>query len=923
MNKKTLSLLISVSLSTTTFELQARECPELPGELSVEEIKNIPVKCLERNDSISSVWWWVAGGVAVAAGAGVALAGGGGGGGGGGGDDDFDDYDDYVEYFYNHGFWPAGTPQSVIDAWNASHSGPGAGTSKGNDSFSSHVSNGNVSAINYNDSNGSMVIDVNSNSSGTNTYAVKMTGNSNTISQNTGITTTARNNASAINVNGRNNTVKLSGISVADGNDATVLDIEGSANQVFLSSGSKTHITNGGDALDIEGYGNTVRHAGFMSVSGADSTGIHMDSNSGSLTVEEGASITVSAPVNYSHNNDVYATGIDIRGDNFTLSQESSNFTVGTNSYGIKVEDGTSGSVMQKGQMTVAGTNATGIWLESERNAAITATNSGTIKSNDNATAMHAQGAGASVVNTGEIEVRNSGVAMSVANGATAVNRGVITLTSDSGAATGTLTAMKSTGNATLINDTTGIINLNAQGATPFSATSGNSVVNNGKIYSGGTDVTQSYAINNYTIGTTNAGQSGVLYTSNSTMENVNINTGFSEHSAAKSVTFEDVIVGNNLRGEENIRSTSVVWKAEGQKDAQGNIDVVMKKQAYDQVIGDTSLTRAAQSLEKGYTNNALYSSLNQTSSSGLDEAIRQISGQNIGLAQMQARTLDYRFNQLASSALKNPTGLGFNAVSRDSLQGELDQSSRYDMLALSQDFSAGIHRFTLSYGIARLDGETQNTSDSITGGYSQFVGLQHQQSFGEWQWQNQFDASFHQLETTRHIRYAGVDYRADAHNEQQQFTLTSTVSKKLAWENGFDLQPFFGMRARYHHMNALREQNAGAWNLNLDARDKTVVDALAGIHLNWTLNNRFTLSSTVEGGPNLHNKENNGYASLASSPNIRFGQNTQNSGDINSAIRVSANWTTQQTILAMNAYQWQEDGLKDKGLHFNFTYLF
>lgn len=931
MNKNILSVLISVSLGVSSTGLRAQECPEKMDELNAEEIKKLPVKCLMNNDGSSSAWWWVAGGVAVAAGAGLALAGGGGGGGGGGDDhdDDFDDYDDYVEYYYDHGNWPADTPQTVIDRWTTDHTGTDSGTNtgtdtsiaSGNDSFSSHIQGNTVTAFTYRDNNGAMAIDTSSSASGNNQYTSRISGNSISVTQNSDVTTTALNDATAININGNSNNVVLAGTATASGSDASVLDIEGSNNTVHLSSTSRVEAASRADTIDIEGYKATVTLEGVMHVSGADSSGIHLNSSQGSMTVAESASVTVSAPVNNRADDDVYAAAIDIDGSNFTLTQQSSDFYVGSNSFGIKADSETGGNIYQQGEMTITGSHANGIWLESERGASLTATNSGAMNASSGATAMYAQGAGASVVNTGEINVRNQGWGMSVANGATAINQGTITLSSDSGAATGSLIAMKATGTAGLVNDTTGIINLNASGATPFSSTT--AVVNKGKIYANGSDVTQNYALNNYTIGTQDAGQAGVLFTSNAAVEEVSIDTGFTAQSTATTVVFDDAIVGNNLSGEENIRSTSVVWQAQGQKDEQGNIDVVMTKNAYDQTITDTSLTQAAQSLDKGYTNNALYNSLNQSSGAGVTEAIRQISGQNMGAAQMQARTLDYRFNQMSLNAVKTNTGLGFNVVSRDSLQGELGNDSRYDMLALTQDFTMGAHNFTLRYGIARIDGNAQSTSDSITDGYSQFMGLQHQKMFGEWQWQNQFDAALHQLETSRQIRYEGVSRTANASNEQQQFTLTSAMKKNLVWENGFKMQPFGGLRARYHHINTLNEHNAGDWNLNVDASEKTAVDALIGLQMAWKHKNGLALNATFEGGPNLHYHESNGYASLASSPEVRFAKIAQKGGGINSNMRVGASWATLQTQLLLNAYHWKEDGLKDKGLQFNLNYNF
>lgn len=87
-------------------------------------------------------------------------------------------------------------------------------------------------------------------------------------------------------------------------------------------------------------------------------------------------------------------------------------------------------------------------------------------------------------------------------------------------------------------------------------------------------------------------------------------------------------------------------------------------------MISDTSLTADAQALEKGYKGNALFASLNQNSSHALDEAIRQISGRNSGMSNLQVRRLDNRFRQALSDEIRSPSGAGFNVISRYTPQG-------------------------------------------------------------------------------------------------------------------------------------------------------------------------------------------------------------------------------------------------------------
>ena len=84
---------------------------------------------------------------------------------------------------------------------------------------------------------------------------------------------------------------------------------------------------------------------------------------------------------------------------------------------------------------------------------------------------------------------------------------------------------------------------------------------------------------------------------------------------------------GNNLTDADTITSTSVVWSAQGNTDANGNVDVTMTKNAYTDIVTDSSVNNVAQVLDTGYTNNDLYTSLNVGTTAELNSALKQISG--------------------------------------------------------------------------------------------------------------------------------------------------------------------------------------------------------------------------------------------------------------------------------------------------------
>lgn len=938
MNKKILSCVISLSLGATSVSSQAASCPDNLQKLTAAEREKLPANCAENHES-SSLWWWVGGGAALAA-TGIAIAAGGGGGGDNDNDDnDFDDYDDYVEYYVRNGAWPAGTPQSVIDRWNSHNNGNnnnGGNSGQGNngdnpgvtsDSFSAHLNSSgtNVSSFTFNQPGGTLNIDTSSSVSGNNQYTARASGQGLHISQLTGATTTAQNDATALFVSGRQATVNIAGNLVANGNDATVLELNGADSSVTLAASSKTTATNGAHAMDIEGANASVSVLGALTVSGWDSTGIAIDGQKAQLTIGNTATVDVSSLNGTWRDDDVIASAFDIDGNYLQVTQNSNNFVVGANATGIDAEASLGGSVRQNGTMTISGIGATGIRIESESaSGSLTATNSGKLNVSGGGAGMSASGYGASLVNTGEIVVNNSGSALSAARGATAINKGTITLRADNGIASGTLTAMRGMGNSTLINDSEGIIHVNASGAAPFTtANSSDTIVNRGKIYVNGSDATQQYALNNYIIGTQSAGQAGTLFAQNLSLETVQVDTAFTTQTSDTTVRFDDVIVGDNLNGAEKIQSTSVVWSAQGVENAQGNIDVVMNKKRYDTLVSDASLKQAARALESGYQASALYSSLNQASVSALNHAISQISGRDIGMALKQARMLSSRFDRMADNTLKSPDGLGFNVVERSNPQAELGEKGRYDMVAVTQDFTYGSHQFTLRYGLARIDGSDSNSSDGITGGYSQFLGLHHQRPVGDWQWKNQLDATIHQLDTTRNIRYDGVSRQADASSEQQELRFASTLGKTLSLSEGLTIEPYAGFNLRLHHADALRERRAGEWNLRLDAREKTAVDAIAGVHLAWFNDNGLMVNATLEGGPVLHYRERNGYARLSSQLGVRFKNASQQGSKISSSAQVGMHWIHNNSALGLNAYHWQEDNQQDKGLLLKFNYQF
>ncbi|MCF3281589.1 hypothetical protein L1Z99_24450, partial [Escherichia coli] len=152
-------------------------------------------------------------------------------------------------------------------------------------------------------------------------------------------------------------------------------------------------------------------------------------------------------------------------------------------------------------------------------------------------------------------------------------------------------------------------------------------------------------------VGTSSDGSAGKLKVSNASLKGVSVNTGFTSGTSATSVTFDNVVQGNNLTDADTITSTSVVWSAQGNTDANGNVDVTMTKNAYTDVVTDSSVNNVAQVLDTGYTNNDLYTSLNVGTTAELNSALKQISGSQETTVFNEARVLSNRFSMLSDAA--------------------------------------------------------------------------------------------------------------------------------------------------------------------------------------------------------------------------------------------------------------------------------
>ncbi|ELE9878962.1 autotransporter domain-containing protein, partial [Salmonella enterica] len=434
--------------------------------------------------------------------------------------------------------------------------------------------------------------------------------------------------------------------------------------------------------------------------------------------------------------------------------------------------------------------------------------------------------------------------------------------------------------------------------------------------------------LNGYVVGTNADGSAGKLMVSNASMDGVGINTGFAAGTDATTVTFNDVVQGDNLTDADAITSTSVVWNAQGSQDASGNVDVTMTKNAYADVATDSSVSDVAQALDAGYTNNELYTSLNVGTTAELNSALKQISGSQATTVFREARVLSNRFSMLADAAQPMSNGLAFNVVAKGDPRAELGNDTQYDMLALRKtlDLTAS-QSLSLEYGIARLDGNGSDTAgdNGVTGGYSQFFGLKHQMSFDNgMSWNNALRYDVHNLDSSRSVAYSDVNKTADASVKQQYLEFRSEGAKTFELGETVKVTPYAGVKLRHTLEDGYQERNAGDFNLNMNSGSETAVDSIVGLKLDYAGKNGWSANATLEGGPNLSYVKSQRSATISGAGDQRFNvDDGQKGGGVNSLMTVGVKYSSKESALHLDAYQWKEDGISDKGFMLNFKKRF
>ncbi|APW70308.1 autotransporter adhesin BigA [Salmonella enterica subsp. enterica serovar Antsalova str. S01-0511] len=586
---------------------------------------------------------------------------------------------------------------------------------------------------------------------------------------------------------------------------------------------------------------------------------------------------------------------------------------------------------------------------------------------------------GSKAINDGTINIDKTGnVAMSAHGSAKMVNNGEINVGTKGTTQTGMVgMQLESDAKSDAVIENNGTINIYASNSYAFSQLSSNGhIVNNGTVYiddsvtgsgfikqSGKTiegsgengdgtevhyvdfiapteptindgmatvttgDSAGSSTTNNlsgYVVGTSADGSAGKLKVSNASMNGVEINTGFAAGTADTTVSFDNVVEGSNLSDAGAIQSTTVVWNAQGSQDSDGNVDVTMTKNAYADVATDASVSGVASALDAGYTNNELYTSLNVGTTAELNNALKQVSGAQATTVFREARILSNRFNMLADAAPQIKDGLAFNVVAKGDPRAELGNDTQYDMLALRQKLDLTTSQnLTLEYGIARLDGDGSKTAgdNGLTGGYSQFFGLKHSMAFEEGlAWNNSLRYDVHNLDSSRSVSYGDTNKVADSDVRQQYLEFRSEGAKTFTlMSDTLKVTPYAGVKFRHTMEDGYKERSAGDFNLSMNSGNETAVDSLVGLKLDYAGKDGWSATATLEGGPNLSYSKSQRTASLQGATGQSFGiDDGQKGGGVNGLATIGVKYSSNDTALHLDAYQWKEDGISDKGFMLN-----
>ena len=440
--------------------------------------------------------------------------------------------------------------------------------------------------------------------------------------------------------------------------------------------------------------------------------------------------------------------------------------------------------------------------------------------------------------------------------------------------------------------------------------------------------------LKNYQISTTASGGAGTLSADNLYLGDVAIDTRFSAGTSARQVVFDKVFVGKDLAGAGNIQATTPVWRAHGHYDADGHIGVTLVKNDYRELITDASLAPVAEALERSYTSNALFRSLELPERDAFTRALRQLSGAGLERPLRATATLAHRFGLMADTVAEDETGFGFALLGRGQPGSRLGAST-YDMVALQQRFGSGTSQLAVRYGFARLSPDGKDRGTALDG-HSQFLSARHVRPLlSGLALESETGYALHQYRTQRTLRYGDpldrhdrkdanrqlqASHRRDLLGSQVNLALTRTVGSVV-------LEPLLGVKLRYQRDGALRERQGGDFGLRLSSRHQAALDGVLGLRLSHDgrdgKSRGWRLDAQFHARPALLRHTGQREASLAGAPDARFALAPGRSSRFSHDSRLGIRHEGRHSQFSLNGYLGRNDGELDRGMTANWLYRF
>ena len=515
--------------------------------------------------------------------------------------------------------------------------------------------------------------------------------------------------------------------------------------------------------------------------------------------------------------------------------------------------------------------------------------NHGRISSNARGQAMiHAEGQHATFINQGTLTITgDNAIAMSAARGATLINDGVINL-GIAGDVNGVgMVAMQSDGSAVLNNRVGGVININAGNSHAFKVTGTGTgrIINNGQVNisgvgsglyfdtttaansSGGPDLGYRVprgTIVGYTVGTNVDGSAGqMMLADGGYIAEVDVDTGFTRGTSASSVLLEDVFVGAR-GGENNIRSKTVVWEAQAQRDERGNVDVTMTRNNYADLVKD-SLGQFATALDQGYTNNEVFHSLELENVAQLESAMKQLSGEGLTQGAQRAASSGQSFWSALDAQGGRP-GLSVFGFTPGTRQGWSPQGQGGAMSLVTPRHS-GSTDVRLGIMSDSHFAHSNVAGDSLR---SNYLGMGWTRNMGGLQLRNAVSNEWHTLDTTRGISYGQTNRLARSQRQVARNVLSSTLSRD--WNSGnLQLRPRVATQAYRHGEGAFKETGAGNFNLAVGSVTAFGMNLETGLAWQWSLNPRWGFSGDASLSKPLAHSGNHRSARLEGADQVEF----------------------------------------------------